>query len=812
MFQDLRYGWRMLLQHKAVTLVAVISLAFGIGATATVFSLVNAALIRPLPVHDPASLVSVNKPDANGSRIHSISYPDYLDYRNRNDVFADLLAWSEASMSLNIDGHAEQSYGMLVSGNYFSMLGVQPAAGRFFSPDEDQTPGAHPVAVISFALWQSRFNGDPAIAGQQIRLAGQSFTIIGVAPKGFTSTFNVFAPSIYVPLMMQTKVLAKPGIFGQRMSKYLKVTGRLKPGVSLEQAEASLTLLDRQLEQSYPQQGETSEKPNLGIELLPVGAYSGDVQLAIMGVVGLLFAVVGSVLLIACANVAGMLLARATVRRREIAVRLVLGATRKRLLRQLLTESTLLFLLAGALGTVLTFWSARVLSSIPMPAGVPFALEVKVDWRVLSFTLLLALMTGLVFGLAPALEAARSDLHGSLKDAPRLGGFRQSRLRQIFVISQIALSLSLLVSAGLFRRALNYAQTIYPGREPESVLIVGLDPDQQGYDRARAQDFYQQLTRRVAALPGIEAVSLVRFVEVADGSTSTELTVKDFPNQGNIKIEANTIAPDYFRTLGIALLSGRDFTADDRKGAPRVVIINQAFARRFWPGGNALGKQLSFGGDEWAEIVGVVEDSRYRVAGEPAVPFVYSSYLQTRSDNLDMTLVVRQRGNAAETIGAVRREVESLDPDLPLQTPMTLAELVRTATLPWRLAGTVTNVFGLIGLLLAALGIYGVVAYSVNQRTHEIGVRMALGARRQDIFRMVLGHGFKLATIGVVTGTLLSLVVTSFLADFLFGLSAGDPLVYITITGLLVLVALSASLIPARRATRVDPLVSLRHE
>jgi len=802
----------MLWQQKAVTLVSVLSLAFGIGATATVFSLVNAALIRPLPVNDPASLVSLNKPDANGSRIHSISYPDYLDYRSRNEVFSDLLTWSEASMSLNLDGHAEQCYGLVVSGNYFSMLGVKPAAGRFFSPEEDQTPGANPVAVISFGLWQSRFNGNSSVVGQRIKLAGQPFTIIGVAPQGFTSTYSIFAPALYVPLMMQAKVLARPGIFNERMSKYLKITGRLKPGVSIGQAEASLTLLDRQLEQAYPQHGETSEKPHLGIEVVRVGSYSGDMQLAIAGVVGLLFAVVGAVLLIACANVAGMLLARATVRRREIAVRLALGATRKRLLRQLLTESTLLFLLAGGFGTALTFWSTRVLSSISLPAGLPFVLDVKVDWRVLAFTLLLALLTGLIFGLAPALEAARADLHGSLKDAPRLGGFRRSRLRQVFVVGQIALSLALLVSAGLFSRALNYAKTIYPGRDPESVLIVGLDPHQQGYNRARANDFYQELTRRVAGLPGVEAVGLVRFVEVADGSSSTELSVRDFPQEGNIKIEANTIGPGYFRTLGIGLLSGRDFTGADRKGAPRVVVVNQAFARRFWPTASALGKQVSFGSGEWAEIVGVVEDSRYRVAGEPAPPYVYSTYLQSGSENVDMTMVVRQRGNSAATLAAVRREVESLDPDLPLLTPMTLAEFVQTATLPWRLMGTLTNIFGLIGLSLAALGIYGVVAYTVNQRTHEIGVRMALGARRQDIFRLVLGQGFKLATIGVAVGVVLSLIVTSFMAELLFGFSTGDPLTYASIIGLLVLVALSASFVPARRATRVDPLVSLRHE
>jgi predicted permease len=812
MIQDLKYAWRMLLRQKGVTVVAILSLGLGIGATTTVFSLLNAAILRPLPVKDPATLVAVYKPDPNSSGIHAISYPDYLDYRSRNEVFSDMLVWCETPLSLNISGQTEPSYGMVVSGNYFSMLGVQPAAGRFFSPEEDQTPAAYPVAVISYALWQTHFAGNSAVIGQTVKLSGQPFTIIGVAPKGFTSTFSVFAPALYVPLMMQARLMAQPDIFGARMSKYLKITGRLKPGITREQAQASLTLLDRQLEQAYPEQGETSTKPNQGLELLPVGSFPWDLELAIAGIAASLFAVVGSVLLIACANVAGILLARATARRREVAVRLALGATRKRLIRQLLTENTLLFLLAAVVGTALTIWLTRVLSTISLPAGLPFALDVKVDWRVLAFTLLLALLTGIVFGLAPALEAARTDLNTSLKDAPRLGVFRRSRLRQIFVAGQIALSLTLLVSAGLFTRALEFAQTIYPGREPESVLTIGLDPARAGYDRARAEDFYQQLTRRVEALPGVESVSMVQFLQVADGGNSSDLKIRDLPNEAKLTTESNRVAPRYFQTMGIAQLSGRDFAATDRKGAPPVVIVNQAFARRFWNGASALGKQVSVGGSDWAEIVGVVEDSRYRVSGKPAAPVAYYPYTQSGSNNLDMTLVLRNRGNSATTLSAVRREVESLDPDLPVLMPMTLVEYVRTVTLPWRLAGTLTKVFGLIGLSLAALGIYGLGSYTVSQRTNEIGVRMALGARRQDIFRLILGQSFKLAAVGVTIGLVLSFLVTRSLTDFLFGLSASDPTTYLSITALLVLVSLSAALVPARRATKVDPLVSLRHE
>ena len=812
MIQDLRFGVRMLLKQKGFTLVAVLSLSMGIGATTTVFSVANAVLLRPLPVTDAASLVSVNKPDPNASGIHVISYPDYLDYRSQNEVFSDLLAWSEVALSLNLNDQAEQAYGMVVSGNYFSMLGVQPAVGRFFSEEDDRTPGAHPVTVISFGLWQSRFGGDPAVIGQTVKLSGRPFTIIGVTPKGFTSTYSLFAPTLYVPLMMQGQLKSQPDIFGERMSKNLKLTARLKPGVTREQAQSALRLLDRQLEQAYQQKGETSERPLLGVELVPVGSFPGDILLAILGVAGLLFAIVGFVLLIACANVAGILLARATVRQREIAVRLALGATRMRLIRQLLTESSLLFLVAGALGVGLTVWLVRLLSAVTLPLEAPFALDAKVDWRVLSFTLLLALVNGVVFGLAPALEASRADLQTALKDAPSSRGFRRSRLRHAFVVGQIALSLVLLIGAGLFARALQYAQSVYPGRQPETVLTAGLDPRQNGYSVARAREFYQKVSTRVETLPGVEAVSLAQLLYTAEGGGNTDLSIKDSPHEG-VLTQINTVTPRYFQTLGIMLLTGRDFTASDREAGPRVVIVEEATAHRFWPGESALGKQVRVGGAaEWAEVIGVVENSMPRIPGQPAPPFVYLPYLQSRSNNSNLTLLVRHHGDTASVLAAVRREVQALDPNIPLQLPMTLYEAARLAALPWRIAGMLAIVFGLLGLALAALGIYGLVAYTVNQRTHEIGVRVALGAQRSDIFKLVIGHGLKLGLLGVALGLGLSFALTRLLSSLLFGVSASDPAIHLGTALLLVLVALIASFIPARRAMKSDPLTALRHE
>jgi len=813
MLQDVRYGLRMLRKNPGFTLVAVLSLAIGVGATTTVFSVASAVLLRPLPVKDAAELVSVHKPNPNGTQLHHISYPDYLDYRDRNDVFSEMLVWSEASLSLNTNDQPDAAYGMVVSGNYFSVLGVQPALGRFFSPDEDRVPGAHPVTVISFGLWQRRFGGDASVLGQSVKLNGHPFTIIGVAPKDFTSTYNVFAPALYVPLMMQAQVLSKPDIFGARMSKYLKLTGRLSPGVSREQAQTALSSIDRQLEEAYAERGESGLRPSLGVEVVPVGSFPPEERLLILGAAGLLMAIVGFVLLIACANVAGMLLARATVRQREIAVRLAMGATRTRLIRQLLTESSLLFLLAAAAGAGLTVWLTRLISTIALPDSVPFVLDATVDWRVLSFTLFLSLMTGLIFGLAPALAASRSDLIPALKDAPSMLGVRRSRLRNAFVVGQIALSLVLLVGAGLFTRAMQYAQTVYPGKEPETVLTAEMDPGEQGYTSTRARAFYQRLIERITALPGVERASLAQALYIGESYSTTPLVVKGFAEESDLLTEFNTVAPDYFRTTGIALLAGRDFTPADRDGAPRVVIVDEATARRFWPGTTPLGKQVRVRrAKEWAEVVGVVENSTYRISGQSPPPFVYEPYMQYQSDNSRMTLVVRHRGDTTNVLSAIRREVQTLDPNLPLQSAMTLPEAVQLATLPLRIAGTIANIFGMVGLALAALGIYGLVSYAVNQRTHELGVRVALGAQKRDILKLVIGQGFKLALLGVMIGLVLSFGLTRMLAALLFGVSASDPVTYLSVSLLLVIVALGASFGPARKATKTDPLVALRHE
>ena len=802
--QDLRFGARGLRNSPGFTTIAVASLAVGIGATTTVFSLANAALWRPLPVRDAASLVSVHERGPQGSRLHVLSYPDYLDYRAHGEAFSDVLAWTEADASLNLDGRAEAAYGMVVSGNYFSVLGVVPELGRLLTADDDKSPGAHPVAVISSGLWHSRFGGDAAVVGRTVKLNGHTFTIVGVTPREFTSTYGVFAPGFYVPLAMQGEIFADPDRFESRLSRYLKVTGRLKSGVSLRQAESALTVLDRRIEAAYPEQhSEEDREPRPEISLAPVGSFPADIGLALMGIAALLLAIVGFVLLIGCANVAGMLLARATVRRHEMAVRLALGATRRRLVRQMLTESALLFCIAGAVGVVIAVVMVRGLGAIALPSDIPFALDARIDAWALGFALLLALVTGTLFGLAPALEGARADLNGALKDAPAQG-VRRTRLRQAFVVGQVALTLVLLVGAGLAGRALRHAQTIFPGREPASVWTASLNPGQLGYGLARTRELYATLTERLAAVPDVEGVSLVRHLDVGGGYSRTNLVVEGV----ELQPEYGAVAPGYFRTMDIKLLEGRDFVPADREGAPAVVVVNETFARRFWPEGTALGRHVVFGEDRPAEIIGVVENGRHRILGEAPPPFVYGAFAQ--SENVDMTLVWRQRGDGAAGVAAVRREVEALDPNLALHAPMSLVGAVRQATLPWRIAGALAGVFGLIGLSLAVLGIFGLVSYTFRQRTQEIAVRVALGATRVDVFRLVMMQGVKLALLGIAIGAVLALGMTQALTALLFGVAASDLVTYAAVAALLVVVALVACWLPARRAARINPMIALR--
>ena len=813
MLQDLRYGARLLLKNKSFTLVALISLAVGIGANTAIFSLADAVLFQTPAVADAERLMSVF---SDGRESFAVSYPDYRDYRERNQVFTDLLCWGEASLSLTTGGEPEQLTGMLVSGNYFDLLGVQPALGRSFLPDEDRTPGAHPVVVISHGLWQRRFGGVPNLIGQGISLNGHSFTVIGVAPRGFTSTLSIFAPDAWVPIMMQAQVHPVFEGLSARNARWLQMTGRLKPGISSVQAEADLTLLARQLAAEYPDRERLAENQRATepqqARLLPIGSLPPRTARVVTAFMGLLVGLVGLVLLIACANLSGLLLARATARRKEIAVRLALGARRLRIVRQLLTESVLLCLVSGGAGVVLAHWINRALLSFKPALQLPLELNLQIDARVLVAALLLSLLTGLLFGLLPALQASKPDLVTALKAETYRGGVRGSRLRNLLVVGQVSLSFLLLVCAGLFWRALSTGGQYHPGLEPERVQTATFDPKFLGYDEPRSREFYRRLLERVQILPGVESASLASSVSVGNSRSAMELTpVGEESVRSNQMpvIGFNAVTPGHLAVLKLQLLGGRDFSDTDRQGAQRVVIIDETAARDWFAGREALGERLTDGKREYL-IVGIVERANVRAKLSEAQPFVYLPVAQ--AFNTRLVLHVRTQAAAAEAYAAVRSAVASLDDRIPLQFTMPLGEYLRLELLPQRIVVALAGLCGVIGLALAAIGIFGMMSYAVTQRIHEIGIRRALGAQNSDLLRLVIRQGVVIVAAGLSLGLLGSLAVTRLLSGLLYGISPTDPLTLVGVSLVLTGATLLACYLPARKATKVDPMVALRHE
>jgi predicted permease len=810
LWQDLRYGARMLMKQPGFTLIAVCTLALGIGANTAIFSLVNTVLLRSLPVANPQQIVAVNVTMNKGTEYVVTSYPNYKDLRDRNDVLAGIIAYRPAPLSLSSDGRNERVFGYLATGNYFDVLGVKAVLGRMFTQDDDRAPGAHPVTVMSYNLWQNRFGGDPNVVGKTVILNGHTFTVIGIAPKGFHGTEIMFAAAFWAPMMMQRQIEPGSNFLDERGDGRLMMSARLKDGVTKEQAQASLGNLMNQLATEYPDINE-----GRAIELHPPGLISPQFRTPIIGFATVLMGVVGLVLLIACTNLANLLLARATGRRKEIAIRLALGASRWQIMRQLLTESVLLALLGGAVGVLLAAWIGDLVSAFKPPVDFALLIDLSLDWRVLSFTLALSLLTGIVFGVLPALQSSRPDLVPALKDETAIAGYRRSWLRNGLVVAQVALSLVLLICAGLIVRSLQQAQSLNPGFNANNAVMVSFDLGLQGYDKARGQAFHQQALERVRALPGVEAAALADWLPLTLTESSTVVYVegKTPPNFANLPSTIYTrVGPDYFRAMGISLLAGREFTPQEREEASRVVIVNETFARRFWPGENALGKQFKFGGaDEPAwQIVGVAKDGKYVTLGERPRLLVYQPLSRNYSSLVN--LVVRSSADAATALAAVRREVNSLDPTLPLYNVRTMREHLSLPLFGARVAATVLGAFGVLALLLAAIGIYGVMSYSVSQRTREVGIRMALGAQRSDVLKMMVRQGMSVALIGIGIGLAGAFGVTRLLADLLFGVSATDPLTFIVIVVLLTGVALLACFVPARRATKVDPIVALRCE
>ncbi|HYV18803.1 MAG TPA: ABC transporter permease [Verrucomicrobiae bacterium] len=817
LLQDIKYGLRMLLKSPGLTAVAALSLGLGIGANTTIYTLINMLFLKPLAIEDGQRVVAVYTTDEKNKsqfEVSQTSYPNFKDYRDRNQVFQEMAAHQFCGLNVTGAGEPEQTAGEMVDGNFFTLLGVKAAQGRVFTLDEAKIDGSAPVAVLSHGYWTRRFGADPRVVGKNLGLNGHPFTVIGVMPADFGGLVALGGPDLYVPMAMHKELLTgfMAENFEDRRALTWDIVARLKPGVTEEQARGDLRRIGSQLEKEYPE-------PNgmRNSTLMPVA--QSIINPGLRGVFvmagGLLMGTVALVLLIACANVANLLLARSGARRKEIAIRLSLGANRARLIRQLLTESILLALLGGTLGLMFAYWSRDLLVASRPAQLFPNGIDVPLDARVFFFTLAISVATGILFGLAPAIQGSRADLAIELKDRTQEPAARRRvSLRGGLIMAQVALSLVALVAAGLFVRSLRNTQGIDPGFEPKNLLVMSFDVGAQGYDQARGETFYRDVVERAKALPGVRSVSLAANLPIAGGGFSRTV----FPegrdqstgSTGTFVI-ADTIAPGYLDTLDIALHRGRDLAEADRPDKPLVVLINEAMAQQFWPGEEAVGKRFKFYGDtDYRQVAGVVENTKVFSLGEDPKPKAYVPLGQYYEPA--MTLLVRTSADPKPLLESVRRAVQAMDANLPLTNIQTVSSLLDQALWMPRMAAILLSIFGGLALLLASIGIYGVTTYTVSQRTHEFGVRMALGARARDVLGLVLRQGMMPVVIGVGIGLAGALFVTPLVAALLVGVGATDPVTFGVIAILLLAVAALAGYLPARRATRVDPTVALRYE
>ena len=836
--RDLGYGLRMLRRDRMFAAVAIVSLAVGIGANSAIFSIVNSMLLRPRPVADPDRLVELFT-GHRGHAYEATSYPSYAEFRERNQVFTGLAAYGIWQFVLGDANEVEQIWGEPVSGNYFDVLGVRAAQGRTFRADEAENPGSEPAVVIGHALWQRRFNADPALVGRTITLNGRQLTVIGIAPPDYTGMLRGLSSEVWVPVsaMPVLDPLRGPAMFTSRGSRWVTMVGRLAPGITVRQAQARFEVLTREMQETHPEEWkswrpETGGIRELFVTVLPESdtRMHPGVELSAYAIVALLMTVVNLLMFIACMNLAGMLLARAVVRRREIAVRLALGAGRFRIIRQLVAESVLLSLVAGAFGIVLAVWVLHLLFAFmpPLPEGIRVAFDVHLDWRVVTYTLALSTATGVLFGLAPALQSSKTDVASTLKDdaSAFAGGRRHSRTRALLVVTQVALALLLLIGAGLVLRSLEKVRPTRLGFTSEDVVVVPLKLSEVRYDRRRSQSFYRDATERVAALPGVRTVSLVGAMPggfLTRSRRDTEIEGYQAQPGESVEIDFAYVGPRYFTQMSVPIVQGRDVDLRDREGAPCVALVNEAFGRRYFPTlPSPLGKRLAkYDSDlvpteRMCEIVGVVRDDRFQSLETSPRPFYWMAVQQ--SYETEITMLVATDGNPAGHINAVRRAVQAVDPNLPLNGVQTLGTYFSATAYPFRLLGIVMATCGLIAVLLATVGVYGIVAYSVAQRTREVGIRIALGAVRSQIMRLLVGQGMALVVWGLAIGLLLSFALTRVLTSsifetgLLFGVGATDSLTFAGVTLLLAVVALAACGIPAVRATRIDPVTALRRD
>ena len=823
--QDLRSGVRMLKKSPGFTFVAVLSLALGIGANTAIFTIINAVFLHPLPVQEPAQLAEMFTRDtktvnANANfQLTATSLPNYEDYRDQNTVFTGLAA-TTFPIPVNWGGQAEpqQLLASMVSPNFFDVLGVKAYRGRTFFPDEGQKIGADPVVVLSYALWAKQFGSDPNVVGQTISLNATSFTIIGVSPPNFKGIVSLAQPDVlWVPLSMRDYVLTGQlkELENHRRMRWINIVGRLKPNVTVDQARPAMKTIASALEKEYPR-----DNPGRTCELYPLNQSALGInqraQFSLAG--GVLMGVVGLVLLIACVNLANLLLAQAAKREKELTLRAALGAGRFRLVRQLLTESTLLSLVGGSAGLLIAFWGRKLLWSFRPPFLPDGSIDLSFDSRVLFFTLAISVLTGFVFGIIPALKASNTDLNEVLKAGGRGGtmGWAHNRMRSLLVVSEIALALVALIGAGLFLRSMQRAQEINIGFEAKNLFMYNFDLGALRYEPEHGQQFFRDALERVKSVPGVADATVSSNGILGGGNGGISGTVfregeQTDPNNRGTLVNFDDVMPGYFAALHIPTLSGRDLTYFDRESTQQVVVINKAMADLVWPGQDPLGKHFTIVVDPHQyEVIGVVGTTIIGAVGEDPQPVAYIPMRQQYSPQA--SILVRTTGNPEAVMGAVRAQVNQLDRNLALTNGQTVEQLLAQGLWAARMGAVLLGLFGLLALILASIGIYGVLSYSVTQRTSEIGIRMALGAQSKQVLKLVLRQGMLLAGVGVLVGLAIALPITRFASTLLYGVSVWDPVTYIAITLLLMAVAFLACYVPARRATRIDPLVALRFE
>ncbi len=808
LLKDFLLSFRRLLKSPGFSLAVILCLGLGIGANTAVFSFANSLFLRPLPVREPDRLVRVYTSYSGGLRWGTLSYPDYRDFRERTSGLAGLVAERIVPLSLDIDDRNERIFASMVSSDYFRVLGINIALGRAFAPGEALTPGSSSIVVLSHALWQRRFGGDPGILGHTVTVNGRPFSVVGVTHEEFQGTNVGFSPQLWMPLQAETLITPNSSFLESRSTRSLLAMGRLEAGTGVLQAEWELKRIAQHLAETYPESNEGTSVTVIPSEeggLHPI--YRGTFQ----GYLGLLQTVVAVVLLIACANVAALFLARARARRQEISVRLALGASRGRLIQQLLTESSAIALLAAALGLMLAHWIDRLVESFPLAGDLPLSLDFVLDQRVLLFTLVVSVLTGLLFGLAPAVQSSHPALVSALKqDSPTRGHLR-SRLRDLLVISQVTLSLSLLICAGLFVRSLRQAGTIDVGFNPDQVAVATVELGIHGYDQVRGTLFYQQLVERISALPGTRSTSLALTLPLGILGQQRSVAPEGYEASSHgdeLLVDYTVVTPRYFETLDIPLFQGRDFRPQDNVDSPLVAIVNQILAERFWHNEDPVGKRLQSDGELY-QVIGVARNSKYTSLGETPKPFLYLPLAQHYRSA--MTILARTSGDPAVLLPSIGREVQAMDNALAVFGTKTLHQHLSTAFLPARTGATVLGAFSLLAVLLAALGLYGTLAWNVSQRVREIGIRMSLGAQERNVLKLIIAQGVRLTSIGIVLGLVAAAALTRFLSSLLYGVDPLDPLTFLGASFVLSITALTASYLPARRAVRINPVDALRH-